>query len=70
MTQKHRRSLKKCLRKMEENWCELSLWMKKLEQDWEFMTLNDLGAEMGEETILRIYLFCCFIYNFHLRYFG
>ncbi len=28
-------------------WCYLSLWMKKLKQDWVLMTPNDLGAEMG-----------------------
>ena len=31
---------------MEENWCEHSLWMNRLEQDWKFMTQNDLGAEL------------------------
>ena len=41
------RSKKKCVRKIDGTWCDLSLWMKKLEQDWVFMTPNDLGPEMG-----------------------
>ncbi len=32
---------------MDGTWCNLSLWMKKLEQDCVSMTLNDLGPEMG-----------------------
>ena len=41
--------VKKCLRKIYGTWCDLSLWKKKLEPDWVFMTLNDLGTQMGGE---------------------
>ncbi len=31
--------VKKCLRKIHGTWCDLSLWKKKLEPDWVFMTV-------------------------------